>query len=79
MARWMLALMAVGIFLGAPGTSSRLWASIDAVCFACLVFVLLHPLLERSRWWTGPRARLYVCALLLALFSARYCFARIAG
>lgn len=79
MARWMLVLMAVGIFLGAPGTSSRTWAVIDAVSFALVVFVLLHPLLERSRWWTGPRARLYVCALLLALFSGLYCFARIAG
>jgi hypothetical protein len=79
MARWMLVLMAAGILLGAPDTSSRMWAFIDAVCFACLVFVLLHPLLERSRWWTGPHARLYVYALLLALFSGLYCLARMAG
>ena len=79
MSRWWLAVMAVGTCLGALETSSRLWAFIDAVCFAWLVFVLLHPLLERSRWWTGPRARFYVYALLLALFSALYCLARMAG
>ena len=56
-----------------------MFAVIDAILLTIPLFVLLHPLLERSRWWTGPRARLYVCALLLALFSALYCFARIAG
>lgn len=56
-----------------------MFAVIDAILFTIPVFVLLHPLLERSRWWTGPRARLYVYALLLALFSVFYCLARMAG
>ncbi len=56
-----------------------MFAVIDAILLTIPLFVLLHPLLERSRWWTGPRARLYVYALLLALFSALYCLERLAG
>lgn len=56
-----------------------LFAVIDAILLTIPLFILLHPLLERSHWWTGPRARLYVCALLLGLFSGLYCLAWMAA